>query len=182
MESEIISRELSYSDLVTRVLLFNNKNVHGSMNFREMLDIDKTKQWYSKIEKDKTRKDFTITTTGYKIIGFGGIVNINTLDNNAELYIALDPEFQGRGLGSKALLSLCKYAFFEINLYKIFLFTFAENHQANAFYEKFGFIREGHLRQHLLRNEKYHDRFIYGLLKNEYLTIEQNYIDRMTSQ
>ena len=99
-----------------------------------------------------------------------GLVNIDYRNRKAELYIAIgDREYRGKNLGSKALQIALKYAFEELDLNRIYLFTHKENETAKKFYKKNGFTKEGLLRQHKYHKGELKDYFIYGMLKSEWL-------------
>ena len=118
------------------------------------------------IENDSTRQDFVFMNKGQKV-GMGGLSNISITDKNCELYMYMDINYQGKGLGFLSGKKLCEYAFNILKLEKVFLYTFSDNHRANSLYEKIGFKLEGVLRKHTYKSGCLQDRNIYGLLKNE---------------
>lgn len=56
-----------------------------------------------------------------------------------------------------------------MQLHKIQLMVLPFNKAGVALYEKVGFLREGLLRQMVLRDGQRHDLFSYGLLREEWL-------------
>lgn len=100
-------------------------------------------------------------------VGMGGINNISEENRNGELYMYMDPRFQGKGFGYKACYALCEFAFNELNLEKVYLFTFSDNIPANKLYEKIGFKLEGVLRKQTFKEGMLKNRNFYGILKNE---------------
>src|SRR5690606_31213074 len=91
-------------------------------------------------------------------IGMGGLTHISDANKNAELYMYMDPKFQGRGLGFLSAGELCHYGFENLFLDKIYLYTFTENMRANKLYEKVGFKLEGQLRKHTFKDGILKDR------------------------
>lgn len=75
---------------------------------------------------------------------------------------------RGQGIGTEAMRLVLRYAFHELNLYRICLTVFSYNEAAVRLYEKLGFVREGVHREHLLRGGQRYDMFLYGLLRREW--------------
>lgn len=151
--------------LENRVQLLNMPEVSSNLNTSECFKIEKTKEWFK--NRDLAKRFDCVFLLGSDIIGMGGLSNISKENKNAELYMYLYPKFQGLGLGFKSLKLLCGYGFENLNLHKIYLYTFALNTRANRMYEKAGFVREGFLREHTMKNGGLQDRYIYSLLKNK---------------
>jgi diamine N-acetyltransferase len=55
------------------------------------------------------------------------------------------------------------------NLNKIYLYTEVENIAAQKLFEKVGFKKEGLLREDLIYKGRKIDRFVYGLIVEEYI-------------
>lgn len=159
-------KNLEVVDLSYRVALLNNEVIAPHINTSEKFSLEKTEQWFVKIKDNPSREDFVFIFEEQKI-GMGGLTNISSHNKNCELYIYMDPDFQGKGLGYSACLKLCKYAFHKLNVEKVFLYTFSKNNKANKLYEKIGFKLEGVLRKHAYKDECLQDRNFYGLLKTE---------------
>lgn len=152
--------------LTYRVQLLNNPEISKTLNVSESFDIEKTTEWFQH-RNLKNRFDCVFEHDN-QVIGMGGLSSISCVNRNAELYIYIDPQFQGKGFGKQSLIELCKYGFNEFNLHKIWLYTFSSNERANAMYEKVGFICEGYLREHTMKDNSLQDRFIYGLLAEDF--------------
>src|SRR5699024_7422545 len=143
------------------------KDIAPFINTEEYFTLGKTLQWYNAINESVEREDFVFIYNN-KEVGMGGLVKISQKNMNCELYMYMDPSFQGKGLGFESCYNLCQYAFNSLSLKKIFLYTFSENIKANKLYEKIGFKLEGILRQHTYKDGSLRNRNIYGLLKNEF--------------
>ncbi len=61
-----------------------------------------------------------------------------------------------------------RFAFNELNLYRVQLTVFSYNERAINLYEKLGFQREGVFREHIQRDGRRHDMILYGLLRQEW--------------
>jgi RimJ/RimL family protein N-acetyltransferase len=79
-----------------------------------------------------------------------------------------DPANQGQGYGREAIGLALQFAFQELNLHRVQLTVFAYNARAIALYENVGFQREGVYREHLQRDGKRYDMYLYGILRREW--------------
>ncbi len=74
----------------------------------------------------------------------------------------------GKGYGYEAMQLVLRFAFDELNLHRVQLTVFSYNERAIALYEKLGFQREGIHREHLQRDGRRYDMYLYGLLRSEW--------------
>lgn len=160
-------KPLTKKDLNYRVALLNHEEIAPHLNTRELFTLEKTAAWFEIAKESNVRKDFVFVFKEQKV-GMGGLTNISNENRNCELYMYIDPSFHGRGYGYKFCFELCKYAFLNLELEKVYLYTFSENIPANKLYEKIGFKLEGTLRNHTFKNGLLRNRHFYGLLKNEF--------------
>lgn len=101
-----------------------------------------------------------------RFIGKCGFVKINWKNRLGELAILIgEPQMHGKGYGTDAIQTLCKFGFDELNLHKIKAVVFDFNEAALRCYEKCGFVREGLLKQEIYREGAYHDVVMMGLIK-----------------
>jgi RimJ/RimL family protein N-acetyltransferase len=83
-----------------------------------------------------------------------------------------EKENQGQGYGRDAMQIGLNYAFRELNLHRVCLTVFSYNETAVNLYESLGFTREGVYREHLKRDGRRYDMFLYGLLIHEWVPPE----------
>lgn len=79
-----------------------------------------------------------------------------------------DTRYRGLGYGHEAMQLGLNFAFNELNLYRVCLTVLAYNEQAIALYEHIGFTREGTYREHIERDGRRYDMYLYGLLRREW--------------
>ncbi|MFJ8089119.1 GNAT family N-acetyltransferase [Lysinibacillus sp. NPDC095746] len=102
-------------------------------------------------------------------IGIVSLINIDYKNRNAECIIDIgEKEYWGKGYGSEGLKLLLDYAFYEMNLHRVYLKVFSFNDKAISLYNKIGFIQEGSSRQSLFRDGTWYDIVHMGILQNEY--------------
>lgn len=159
-------RRLEDTDLALRVEWLNHPLVSPYLNTGECFTLESTRRWYERIRDDITRFDVVFCVNDV-VVGMGGLTHISMANSNAEVYIYLNPEEHGHGFGRMALHLLCQEGFARLGLMKIYAYTFKSNERANQMFSKVGFMREGVLRQHTLKDGALRDRCFWGLLKEE---------------
>ena len=78
-------------------------------------------------------------------------------------------DFWGRGLMSEALAAVLSYAFEDLGMHRIEADVDPDHAASLALLEKFGFIREGILRDRWFVHGEWHDSVMLGLLADEFL-------------
>lgn len=95
-----------------------------------------------------------------------GQISLFMIDGNAgkaEIAIVLIPEARGKGIASKAIITLCETAFRDYGLNKIYLSVDASNTPAVRCYRSCGFIVEGRLKDDRYIRHEYHDTLLMAL-------------------
>lgn len=164
-------RKITIEDLPVRVNWMNNPLIYNTMHYSIPITLDNTQKWFLQNVENRCRVDVTFCKSICNVGGYvamGGLTSIDSAVKKAELYIFVNPELIGKGIGTKATKQLCQYGFTELGLEKIYLFTDRGNVAAQKVYEKIGFRLEGTLRNEILtRTGQISDRLYYGLLKHE---------------
>lgn len=95
-----------------------------------------------------------------EFVGSAGLHPVGTSPRKRHLMmlgINVAVEWQGRGVGTLLMKSLCDYADNWLGLLRIELEVYADNLRAQALYKRFGFVQEGHHRCDALRDGEYVD-------------------------
>jgi len=105
-----------------------------------------------------------------------GVVALGDLQWNhqcAMMGIAIgDPDYWGKGYGSDAIQLMLRYAFHELNLYRVWLSTIGYNTRAARAFEKAGFRPEGVWREMIARDGQRFDVLHFGMLRPEWETLQ----------
>ena len=130
------------------------------------------KGWLEKEQEKEPPEDifFSIRTLeGDCLIGFISLGGFQWSHGEAWVGIALgERSYWGKGYGTDAMCVILRYAFMELNLYRVSLDTFEYNPRAIRSYEKAGFTFEGRLRSYLNREGRRWDVLIMGILRDEW--------------
>jgi len=132
------------------------------------------KKQYETIEKqmeeDKNLFYFTIRTReDDRLIGKAMVEWIDWANGNGYIRLGIGaPQDRRRGYGSQVLAMLLRYAFSELNLYRVTAVVPAYNEGAIGLFQKFGFMEEIRRRQALNRDGQFWDIISFGLLHAEW--------------
>lgn len=105
--------------------------------------------------------------SGEQLLGSIGFVKFDETAKKTEIGYWIQKDFEGKGLISRACRLLIDYAFGELGMNRIEIRCSTENKRSAAIPQRLGFTLEGTLRQSV-RNGRFHDFAIYGLLADEW--------------
>lgn len=103
-----------------------------------------------------------------KMAGSIGFLYIDWDARKTEIGYWLGDEYLGMGLATKAAKAFINHSFEELDLRKVEINVASENGPSRAIPERLGFTKEGSIRNYEKVNGDYHDRILYGLLKDEW--------------
>ncbi|HCS76101.1 MAG TPA: N-acetyltransferase [Clostridiales bacterium] len=167
---DIYIRKFQEEDISYKVKWINDEKNNQFLHYDLPLREDRTLSWYNTVKDRKDRADYTIICNG-EPAGIIGLLNIDKKNRKAEFYITLgDKKYKGKGIAIIASELLIRESFSSYNLNKLYLYTEVENLAAQRLFERVGFIKEGLLKEDLFYNDRKIDRFVYGLLSNEYIS------------
>ncbi|STL58839.1 spermidine N1-acetyltransferase [Escherichia coli] len=87
---------------------------------------------YDKHIHDQSERRFVVECDGEKA-GLVELVEINHVHRRAEFQIIISPEYQGKGLATRAAKLAMDYGFTVLNLYKLYLIVDKENEKRFTF-------------------------------------------------
>ena len=164
-------RRLEHQDLPTRVAWFSHPMVSSQIMLDAPLSLAATERWFSETLLNANRLDLVFEYSAHshcQVVTMAGLAPIEYKHRRSEIYIVVDPERTCRGFGTLALRWMVNYAFRDLGLNRLFLYTMGTNARARRFYESNGFRAEGRLRAHALHQGKLVDRHIHALLHKEW--------------
>jgi len=132
------------------------------------------KKQYESIEKemDEQKNLFYFTIRAReddRFIGMALIEWVTWANGNGYIRLGIgEREFRRKGYGSQALTMLLRYAFGELNLYRVTAVVPAYNEGAIRLFQKFGFMEEVRRRKALYRDGEFWDIVGFGLLNAEW--------------
>ena len=132
------------------------------------------KKQYEAIEKEMDENKnlfyFTIRTREYdRFIGNALVEWVDWANGNGFIRLGIGAvEDRRKGYGSQALSMLLRYAFGELNLYRVTAVVPAYNEGAIRLFQKFGFMEEVRRRKAIHRDGEFWGLVSFGLLNAEW--------------
>ena len=126
---------------------------------------------YDKHIHDQSERRFVVECDGEKA-GLVELVEINHVHRRAEFQIIISPEYQGKGLATRAAKLAMDYGFTVLNLYKLYLIVDKENEKAIHIYRKLGFTVEGELMHEFFINGQYRNAIRMCIFQHQYLAAQ----------
>lgn len=136
----------------------------------EALTVEKDRFKYGNTMFNKSFEYFhLLNKDSEKVIGWCGYHTWYKLHQRAEIgYMLYSDNYKGKGLMSEALKFSIDYGFNNMNLHRIEAFVGPDNVPSLKLMDKFGFVKEGVLREHYKKNNKMEDSVAFSILKSEY--------------
>jgi RimJ/RimL family protein N-acetyltransferase len=127
------------------------------------------KEWIDEQHESITNQVFVVRPLeDDTLVGFLNLMDIQWTHGITTLAIGISTEHQGKGYGREAMELILRFAFHELNLFRVQLYVFSYNTRAIGLYEKIGFVKEGILRQSLQRDGRRYDVYLYAILRDEW--------------
>jgi RimJ/RimL family protein N-acetyltransferase len=127
-------------------------------------------KWLEELEVDKNTFAFALRPLdGDELLGYLELDGVDWQHGVCGLGLGIgDRVNRGKGYGFEATQLALRYAFDELNLYRVQLTVFSYNHHSLGLVEKVGFRREGVFRERLERDGERYDMFLFGMLRHEW--------------
>jgi len=104
------------------------------------------------------------------LIGNATIQWINWSNGNAHIHLGIGAlDDRRKGYGAQVMRMLTRFAFAELNLFRLTARVPEYNEGAVTLLKKFGFLEEVRRRQALERDGQYWDMLVFGLLKDDWM-------------
>lgn len=135
---------------------------------QSMIQVSEWVRHASSMAPEQADYRFAIVSDDGKTVGFAGIYQIDWKAGNGEVGIAIgDADYQGKGYGTDALVTVTRFAFEEMGLRRLWTRVLASNERSQKLFEKCGYTREGLLREHHFRHGRMQDVVLFGRLADD---------------
>lgn len=172
-------RRFEERDIPNKIRWINDSNNNRYLHYDLPLKYEKTLSWYKNNKNHTDRYDAVIEYEGIAV-GIIGLLGITGYQ--AEYYVTLgETEYSGKGIAKKATYLLLDYAFSELKLCKVYLYTEVDNIRGQKLFEHCGFVKTGLQCKSVMNRGQWVDRYVYEIKAAEfYLTNPSKYIDYRT--
>jgi hypothetical protein len=143
-------------------------------NFREFRELNllNQEQWFARISASPNDFMFVIDRIAdHKPIGVAGLVYVHWVLRSADISLYLgdgETYIDGPGgLAEDAVKTLIRYGFANLNLHKVWTELYSFDERKIELFTRLGFSRDAVLRDNAFEDGRYHDSFIYSLLRTD---------------
>ncbi len=164
---------LRYEDRFS-IMKWRNEQIYHLRQARPLTENDQQRYFDNVVSKlfDQPKPDqilFSYLERGV-CVGYGGLVHINWIDNNAEISFIMDTCLEKDFFSmhwSNYLTMLKDVAFDDLKLHKIYTYAFDLRPHLYPVFENNGFVREATLKEHCLFQGEYKDVILHALINSE---------------
>ena len=164
-----ILRDWQETDLASLVKHANNRKVW--LQLRDRLPHPYTeadgRAWIAYASTEVPAVNFAIVHDNEAVGSIGLTLQNDIETGTAEVGYWLGEAVWGRGIASAAMNAFAPWAFAEFDLRRLYAAVMIDNLGSRRVLEKTGFVLEGILRQHALKDDVLKDQAYYGLLRDE---------------
>lgn len=123
---------------------------------------------------------FLIDKNSNQIIGECGFHTWNIKHRRAELFYSLKKdEHKQKGYMTEAVAEVIKYGFEQMNLHRIEALIADWNDASLRLIDKYGFVKEGVMREDYLHDGKHEDSICFSLLKTDWMSMQENHLNQL---
>jgi RimJ/RimL family protein N-acetyltransferase len=115
--------------------------------------------------RQEPRTTFIIDLDGEAIGGIGLVLGTDIERCSAEVGYWLGAKHWGRGIATMALVRICRYAFENLGLLRVFAVPIVWNPASFRVLDKAGFEREGLMRKACIKDGKVMDMALYAKVR-----------------
>jgi RimJ/RimL family protein N-acetyltransferase len=165
----LILRPLIDSDADNIAKAANNKNIYdNTLTIPYPYKKKDAREWIESLEKHYQSDYPDKVNLGIELEGkIIGVISLNSIEKNhkAEIGYWLSENYWGKGIMSEAVSTMIEFGFSKLKLKRIYAKTFTFNPASGKVLEKNGFEKEGLLKKEVVKDGRYLDAFLFGLIK-----------------
>ncbi|OPA74598.1 GNAT family N-acetyltransferase [Paenibacillus selenitireducens] len=176
LETErLVLRDFTREDWISVHAYSSNKQVTQYMLWGPNSEED-TKAYIEQMirsQQEIPRQSYELAVTlkgSGELIGGCGLVLHRS---NGEVGYCFHPDAWGKGYATEAAQALVTFGFQGQELHRIYATCRPDNVGSANVMRKMGMKQEGHLREHRWAKEKYHDSYLFSILRQEYQAIAE---------
>lgn len=126
-------------------------------------------RWYEGVATNPEVKMYSIKTPEGEYLGNIELRDLDLRSGRAEVGILIgERAWWGKGIGTDAIRALCRFAFLDLRMHRLYARVLEINPRARRAFEKCGFQEEGRERQCHFYDGRFWDAHLLGLLATEW--------------
>ncbi len=166
-----------------RVLAWRNSpEVAAYMYTDHAISADEHGRWLDKALNADDRRFWIIEDDGAPV-GLANVTGIDRARRRCEwAYYLGEASVRGRGVGAAVEFIVVDHVFSALGLHKLWCEVLIENEAVWRLHESFGFKREAHFRDHVLKAGRFQDVIGLGLLVGDWAQVRDTCAARLASK
>jgi len=171
----LILRPFKISDAKTVHRLAGDSAVTDTtLNIPDPYRVEMAEEWISnhtsKFEAGENATFAIVSRNPKNLVGAMGLI-IESKFDRAELGYWIGKPYWNRGYCTEAGHAVLKFSFSDLTLNRVYAHHFSRNPASGKVMKKLGMIREGRVRQHVKKGDRFEDLDLYGILKADWQEI-----------
>lgn len=163
----VLLRAIEEKDAEVLMDLINDPEVERSVfGWSYPVSLSDQKKWIAGLTNGSTVR--YAVDYGKKVVGMAIISSIDMKNRTANMNIKLQKGARGKGIATHVVSLIVHYCFEELNLHCLTANVIEYNTDSIRLWEKFGFLKDGLLRDRVYKNGQYHNVIAFSLLKEEF--------------
>lgn len=168
---DFILRKWQYNDAEDISIFANNLNIANNLrnSFPFPYTLDNAKWYVNDCISNEGKKQITraIVVDGKAVGSIGIFIKDDVYEKSGELGYWLAEDYWRKGITSRAVIQICKEAFANFDIIRIYAEPFECNLGSRGVLEKAGFTYEGTMRNGVYKNGKVFSYCVYSILREE---------------
>lgn len=167
---DVSLRVIEYKDLEYVYRMINSIDSVGEHDVIQLTSWGEVEKWFkTPVSSDEFVMLIIERNSDKKILGFVVYYSVHPILKLLEIgYQIFSKEDRGKGYATEAVNLLLKFLFSSKNIERIQATAHVDNIASQKVLENNGFIKEGELRFSLYRNGRYHNTYIYSILRRDW--------------
>jgi len=146
----------------------NSPEVARYMYTDHAISAEEHAAWFAGVLGDPSKRYWILVYQG-EDVGLACLTEINRAHRRcAWAFYLADTQLRGKALGGFVEYAVLQHVFEELGLNKLCCEVLVSNQPVLALHERFGFRREGTLRQHVFKGGRFHDVICLGITRAEW--------------
>lgn len=166
-------RELAIGDVDAVLAIYGSREATEHLSFepRSREDVGHIVARSMAAATASPRSEYALAVVEHEtgdLVGFGRLATDPHQQRAATVGFALHPRTWGAGYGLETVHLLLALGFEDLELHRIWGARSPLNHASARTMHRAGMVEEGRIREHVLKNGKWRDSIVHGILSHEW--------------
>lgn len=155
------------SELRALLAIRNEPAVRQNMYNDHEISWEEHLSWLGRLKQLDDQKNYAVYYDG-SLVGGAGISSYDGSNKRADWAFYITGKLQGKGIGSALERQFIDFVLDKFDIDKLNCEVIEYNDRVIAMHQRFGFLREGVRREHVVRGERKYDVVLLGITRREW--------------